>query len=66
MVFTDTPLTVPDVGPQGPAQPAGLRRGETVLAINGQAGDAPAVSAGSRTARLAATAKPMCSSDRLY
>lgn len=37
MVLTDTPpLTVADVVPRGPAQRAGLRRGQTVLAINGQ------------------------------
>jgi C-terminal processing protease CtpA/Prc len=37
MVLTDTPpLTVSDVLPQGPAQRAGVRRGQAVLAINGQ------------------------------
>jgi hypothetical protein len=37
MVLTDTPpLTVADVLPQGPAQRAGVRRGQAVLAINGQ------------------------------
>lgn len=37
MVLTDTPpLTVADVVPQGPAQRAGLRRGQAVVAINGQ------------------------------
>jgi C-terminal processing protease CtpA/Prc len=37
MVLTDTPpLTVADVLPQGPAQRAGLRRGQAVLAINRQ------------------------------
>lgn len=37
MVFADTPpLTVADVMPQGPAQRAGLRRGQAVLVINGQ------------------------------
>jgi C-terminal processing protease CtpA/Prc len=35
MVLTDTsPLTVADVMPRGPAQQAGLRRGQAVLAIN--------------------------------
>jgi C-terminal processing protease CtpA/Prc len=38
MVLTDTPpLTVADVVPRGPAQQAGLRRGQEVLTINGQA-----------------------------
>src|SRR5438132_13562788 len=37
VVLTDTPpLPVADVLPQGPAQQAGLRRGQAVLAINGQ------------------------------
>lgn len=37
MVFTDTPpLTVADVMPRGPAQQAGLRRRQALLAINGQ------------------------------
>jgi carboxyl-terminal processing protease len=37
MVFTDPPpLTVADVLPQGPAQRAGLRRGQAVLRINSQ------------------------------
>jgi carboxyl-terminal processing protease len=37
MVLADTPpLTVADVMPRGPAQRAGLRRGQAVLAINGQ------------------------------
>ncbi len=37
MVLTDTPpLTVADVVPRGPAQQAGLRRGQAVLTINGQ------------------------------
>ncbi len=37
MVLTDTPpLSVSDVLPNGPAQRAGIRRGQAVLAINGQ------------------------------
>jgi carboxyl-terminal processing protease len=37
LVLTDAPpLTVADVRPRGPAQLAGLRRGQAVLAINGQ------------------------------
>ncbi len=37
MVLTDTPpLTIRDVLPNGPAQRAGVRRGQAVLAINGQ------------------------------
>lgn len=37
MVLTDTqPLTVADVVPRGPAQCAGVRRGQIVVAINGQ------------------------------
>src|SRR6266568_6331698 len=37
MTLTDTPpLTVIDVLARGPAQRAGLRRGQAVLAINGQ------------------------------
>jgi carboxyl-terminal processing protease len=37
MVMTDRPpLRVADVVPRGPAQQAGLRRGQSVLAINGQ------------------------------
>lgn len=37
LILTDTPpLTVADVLPNGPAQRAGLRRGQVVVAINGQ------------------------------
>jgi carboxyl-terminal processing protease len=37
MIVSDVPpLTVVDVAPKGPAQRAGLRRGQTVVSINGQ------------------------------
>ncbi len=43
MVLTDAPpLSVSDVLPNGPAQRAGVLRGQTVLAINGATYNAPA------------------------